>query len=387
MKTNHTLFFQNSSHLDGISSDSVDLIVTSPPYPMIEMWDKIFIEQDKAIGKAIQKQEGNTAFELMHRSLDSVWDEAFRVLKTGGFACINIGDATRSIKSNFAIYPNHARILHYLVKIGFTALPEIIWRKQTNAPNKFMGSGMLPAGAYVTLEHEYILIVRKGPKREFSSVEKQARRESAIFWEERNIFFSDIWFDIKGTRQGLLDKTTRKRSAAFPFEVAYRLINMYSMKGDTVLDPFLGTGTTTAASMAAARNSIGCEIDKSLYETIIQIKDEMVDLSNSLMEQRLRRHIHFINDRIQTGNPIKHKNIPYGFPVITSQEKELIFNELKAIKMMEDCSLQVDYSDLAQASFCLEWGKPGMEEKSAGIVTVEIPKPEKKIKDKQLEMF
>jgi len=333
METTHQLFFQNSNKLDQIPSNSVNLIVTSPPYPMIEMWDDIFLKQNESIGKAIARQNGNKAFELMHKSLDYVWDETFRVLKNGGFACINIGDATRTLKSNFAVYPNHARILHYLVKIGFTALPEIIWRKQTNAPNKFMGSGMLPAGAYVTLEHEYILIVRKGGKREFENdPEKINRRQSAIFWEERNLFFSDIWFDIKGSRQGLLDKASRSRSGAFPFELALRLINMYSVKGDTVLDPFLGTGTTMAAAMASARNSIGCEIDHNLYDAILKIKDDIIDLANLYMENRLKKHILFVNERIESGNPLKHKNTPYGFPVITNQEKELVLNELTAIK-------------------------------------------------------
>ncbi|MBU8910324.1 MAG: site-specific DNA-methyltransferase, partial [Desulfobacterales bacterium] len=97
MKTTHQLLFQNSNNLKQIPSNSVDLIVTSPPYPMIEMWDEIFFKQNKSIGKAIQKQNGNKAFELMHKSLDSIWDEAFRVLKNGGFACINIGDATRTL--------------------------------------------------------------------------------------------------------------------------------------------------------------------------------------------------------------------------------------------------------------------------------------------------
>ena len=79
-----------------------------------------------------------------------------------------------------------------MLELGFTALPCILWRKQTNAPNKLMGSGMLPAGAYVTLEYEYVLILRKGPKREFSRDEDKKRRlESVIFWEERNIWFSD----------------------------------------------------------------------------------------------------------------------------------------------------------------------------------------------------
>ncbi len=109
------------------------------------------------------------AFNLMHELLNSVWNEVFRVLKNGRFACINVGDATRTVQNTFCLYPNHARILNYLLKIGFSALPDILWRKQANTPNKFMGSGMLPAGAYVTLEHEYILILRKGQKREFKT--------------------------------------------------------------------------------------------------------------------------------------------------------------------------------------------------------------------------
>jgi len=355
---------------------------------MIEMWDDIFLKQNEAIGKAIKKQHGNKAFELMHKSLDRIWDEAFRVLKNGGFACINIGDATRTLRENFAIYPNHARILQYLVKIGFTILPEIIWRKQTNAPNKFMGSGMLPAGAYVTLEHEYVLIARKGGKREFKNdSEKINRRQSAIFWEERNIFFSDIWFDIKGSRQKLLDKASRKRSGAFPFELALRLINMYSVKGDTVLDPFLGTGTTMAAAMATARNSIGCEIDKNFYDSIIKIKDNIIDLSNEYMESRLKRHIHFVNERIESGKPLKHKNNPYGFPVITNQEKELIFNELTATKKVKPDLLRVDYCDHPQSSFCLEWEKPGIEKRCSDLEKIGSPPPAAKRKDTQLELF
>ena len=142
--------------------------------------------------------------------LTRVWREVHRVLADGGIACINIGDATRTLGDRFALYPNHARILVRLVELGFVPLPVILWRKQTNAPNKFMGSGMLPPGAYVTLEHEYILIVRKGGKRGFLSEEgKGLRRESAFFWEERNRWFSDVWSDLKGTVQGLSDRKVR----------------------------------------------------------------------------------------------------------------------------------------------------------------------------------
>ena len=94
---------------------------------------------------------------------------------------------------NFCLFSNHSRILSFLSKLGFTFLPDILWRKETNAPNKFMGSGMLPVSAYVTYEHEYILIVRKGKKRDFTALdEKKLRKESAFFWKS-GIFGSLIF--------------------------------------------------------------------------------------------------------------------------------------------------------------------------------------------------
>src|SRR3989304_9205859 len=173
MKTLHRIIFGNASDMSSLSDCSVDLMITSPPYPMIEMWDEIFSKQNPEIGSALSKQSGNKAFELMNKELDKVWKEVYRVLKEGGFACINIGDATRKIGKEFKLYPNHSRILEYCKTLGFSPLPEILWRKQTNAPNKFMGSGMLPAGAYITLEHEFILILRKCGNRQFSEAEKK----------------------------------------------------------------------------------------------------------------------------------------------------------------------------------------------------------------------
>ena len=356
MKTIHKIIFNDSRHMESIPASSIDLIVTSPPYPMIKMWDDIFSSQNSSIKNALNGFAGSKAFELMHRELDKVWDGVYRVLKNGGFACINIGDATRTINDNFCLYSNHTRILYHLLKIGFNALPNILWRKQTNAPNKFMGSGMLPAGAYVTLEHEYILIVRKGAKREFINAdEKRNRRESAIFWEERNILFSDIWMDIKGTTQGLGNGEDRSRSAAYPFELAYRLINMYSVKGDTVLDPFLGTGTTMAAAMTSGRNSFGYEIDQSLRDTIFRIKNNIVDSSNKYIRDRINKHINFVADRIQSKGALKYVNEFYGFPVMTNQEKALIINDLKKAKKLDNDTIKVSYPEKPQEIFCRDW--------------------------------
>ena len=345
MKTIHKIFFQDARMLKEIPSESVDLVVTSPPYPMIDMWDDMFGKQNPEIQKVLVRGDGRRAYELMHEILNSVWDELFRVLKDSRFACINIGDATRTVKDDFCLYPNHARILNYLLDIGFSALPDILWRKQTNAPNKFMGSGMLPAGAYVTLEHEYILIVRKGSKREFRTEdEKKNRRESALFWEERNSWYSDIWTDIKGTEQKLSNTTSRLRSAAFPFDLAYRLINMYSAKGDMILDPFLGTGTTIAAAMTSGRNSIGVEIDKSFQEAICPVAHHIVDFSNDYLHDRLIRHFEFVKNRIQNSGPLKYTNRYYNCPVVTSQEQFILLNGLKGIQARGDSIYEVMYS-------------------------------------------
>ena len=352
MKTIHQIFYRDARNLKEIPSESVDLVVTSPPYPMIGMWDDVFGSQNLEIEKALKVGDGKPAHELMHEILDSVWDEIFRVLKDGRFACINIGDATRKVGGDFCLYPNHARILNYLLNIGFSALPDILWRKQTNAPNKFMGSGMLPAGAYVTLEHEYILILRKGSKREFKTeCEKQNRRESALFWEERNIWYSDVWMDIKGTGQRLSDELSRLRSAAFPYELAYRLVNMYSVKGDVILDPFLGTGTTVAAAMTSGRNSFGVEIDKSFQSAICPMARQIVDFSNDYLRDRLRRHFEFVEDRIQTSGPLKYTNRYYGCPVVTSQEQSILLNGLKEVRESDDNIFEVAYSEKPQSIY------------------------------------
>jgi len=375
METSSRIIFGNSNKMVSIDSESVDLIVTSPPYPMIKMWDEMFSDQNPSIEDALKRSHGMKAFELMHKELDQVWKEVFRVLKNGGFVCINIGDAVRTIGEDFGLYPNHSRILHFFQDLGFSALPDILWRKQTNAPNKFMGSGMLPAGAYVTLEHEYILIFRKGSKRDFKrKQEKRNRYESALFWEERNTWFSDVWFDIKGESQVLGSRESRLKSAAFPFEIAYRLINMYSVKNDMVVDPFLGTGTTIAAAMASGRNSAGFEIDLSLRDEIFAIKDNIVHFSNECIHSRIDRHIDFVKNRIKTKGPMKHTNEYYQFPVITAQEKQLIINDLVDIKKTDKNTFKVTYSNKPQEILC--------NDLSVELKSYNKPLPEKERKPK-----
>ena len=313
-----------------VGEGTIDLVVTSPPYPMIEMWDEQFAGIDPSIRTALSDGDGVRAFELMHAALDEVWSECQRILRPGGLACINIGDATRKIGGEFRLFSNHSRILQKMAGLGFSILPDILWRKPTNAPNKFLGSGMLPAGAYVTYEHEYILIARKGGPRRFPPADKARRRRSAFFWEERNSWFSDVWVDLVGARQ-LLGNTeaddleARARSAAFPFELAYRLIQMHSLIGDTVLDPYLGTGTTTAAAIASGRSSIGFEIEDNLERTIRNAMETAVPLGREYAQRRLDAHLDFVHSREEAGRPCKHVNRHYGFAVVTSQETDLQF--------------------------------------------------------------
>lgn len=351
MKTLHKIIFSNSNKMAEVSDGSVDLMITSPPYPMIEMWDEIFSKQNPSIGEALKNDDGSRAFELMNKELDKVWKEVYRVLKDGGFACVNIGNATRKIGDEFKLYPNHSRILQYCLKLGFSPLPEILWRKQTNAPNKFMGSGMLPAGAYVTLEHEHILVLRKGNKREFKKeADKLRRQKSAYFWEERNVWFSDVWEDLKGTKQNNIDKEIRERSGAYPFELAYRLINMFSLREDTVLDPFLGTGTTTMAAMATARNSIGYEIDPNFGKHLISRFESIVDLSNHLIKNRVANHLNFVKERTKVKGGLGYVSKVYGFPVMTSQETEITFDEVVKIIKNGD-KVEVEYREIPTFQF------------------------------------
>ena len=367
MKTTIGIVNAAAQDMGVVAPESVDLIVTSPPYPMIEMWDGIFAGQDGCIGECLENGRGGEAFDLMHALLDAAWDECNRVLKPGGLACINIGDATRTIDGDFQLYSNHSRILRSFLDRGYAALPDILWRKLTNAPNKFLGSGMLPVGAYVTYEHEYILILRKGARRQFVTPgDKRLRRESAFFWEERNVWFSDIWHDIQGAGQTLVDAGARERSAAFPFELAYRLICMFSIKQDTVLDPFAGTGTTLVAALAAGRNAIGVEIDSSLAKVGFEALLGARDAANAYSRERLLRHLEFVRRRIEERGPLKYINRHYGFPVMTSQEREILIADVLEVAAEGESAVGVTFADTAQADPAPKWTKEGASEHSAG---------------------
>ena len=276
MLSHHKIIIGNSQQMPELADGSIQLMVTSPPYPMIKMWDSLYIKADPKIAELWHKLEADGTeetvrriYDAMHDHLAKVWRETYRILVDGGIACINVGDATRTLNGKFQLFPNHARIMEICEKIGFTTLPYILWKKPTTKPKykgkgAFLGSGFLPPNAYVTLDCEFILIFRKGNLRRFQPKDPQ-RYDSAFTKPQRDEWFSQIW-TLKGTRQTTSE--LERRTAAFPDEIADRLIKMFSVKGDTVLDPFLGSGTTAKVALKNERNSIGYEADKNLLKLI-----------------------------------------------------------------------------------------------------------------------
>jgi len=278
--TGYRVVFGDSRRMDEVDDDSVHLMVTSPPYPMIEMWDQQFRNMDEKIdqlwtqmdreeNRDKQEEKLSKIFNLMHENLGQVWSETYRVLVDGGVACVNIGDATRSINGIFRLFPNHVKVVEHCEKFGFVSLPYILWKKPTTKPKyrgkgAFLGSGMLPPNAYVTLDCEFILIFRKGGPRRFAPRDP-ARYQSKYSRQERDKWFTQIW-DVIGAKQSLSE--VERRAAAFPAEIPRRLMRMFSVVGDTILDPFLGTGTTLRVAIELSRNMIGYEVDKEFRKII-----------------------------------------------------------------------------------------------------------------------
>ncbi len=339
--TQHQIVTTNSNNLNFIDSGSVNLIVTSPPYPMIKMWDDLFISQDNSIKEDLENCDGHSSFLKMHTLLNETWKECDRVLADHGFICVNIGDATRTLGGEFRLYSNHSKIIEFFSSLGYSILPDILWRKPSNSPNKFMGSGMYPAGAYVTYEHEYILIFRKCGKRTFKGKEKEFRQKSAYFWEERNLWFSDLW-EVNGISQVLNNASVRNRNASFPFEIPYRLVNMYSVENDIVLDPFCGLATTNLACMTANRNSIGIEIDNAIADLARDRLNVSPDELNQIIESRISAHRSFISSLPEEKKAKCYLNGNHHFLVKTKQETAIDLSSLSNITR-NDVSIICEY--------------------------------------------
>lgn len=327
------VYLGTSADMSVLGDCSVDLVVTSPPYPMVPMWDLSFSLQDSRIGSFLSEGLFTDAFKLMHTILNSVWSECYRVLRDGGFLCVNIGDCVRSVGGIFRLFSNVSEVLAFCEGLGFTLLPGIIWRKRANIPAKFMGSGMLPCGAYVPLEHEYILVFRKGLSGRFTSTfGRDLRRRSSYFWEERNLWFSDLW-EFPGVRQDIGVLGSRDRSGSYPIELPYRLIQMYSCYGDVVLDPFLGLGTTLTASLLSIRVCYGFELDSGLFEYLRTLygSGDVLDYADRFVRWRYLRHLDFVRGSELSGKSFKYWNSFLGCRVKTRQEEFLRLYLLRSL--------------------------------------------------------
>jgi modification methylase len=250
--TQHRLILGDSRHLDEIEDESVHLVVTSPPYWTL----KEYPNQEGQLGKIED-------FELFLLNLDQVWKNAFRVLVKGGRLIVVVGDVCLPRRSfgRHVVFPLHAAIQEHCRMIGFDNLAPIIWHKIANAQfesnrcTNFLGKPYEP-NAIVKNDIEYILFQRKpGGYRQPTS---SARLLSLIPENCHRIWFQQIW-DITGA-------STKQHPAPYPLALAERLIRMFSFVGDTVLDPFMGTGTTNLAAGIWGRNSIGYEIEPTYFE-------------------------------------------------------------------------------------------------------------------------
>ena len=246
-KTAHRLFQGDARSFPQIPDESVHLVVTSPPY-----WN---LKQYNPHRDQLGHLDDYEAFLL---EITKVWKEAFRVLVPGGRLVCVVGDVCLSRKRNgrHVVVPLHADICVACRKIGFDNLNPIIWHKISNAnyevqgSSKFLGKPYEP-NAIIKSDIEFILMQRKPGAYRKPTLEQ--RRLSKISKSEFDKWFQQFW-RITGA-------STREHPAPFPLELAYRLVRMFSFVGDTVLDPFCGTGTSLVAALKTNRNSIGIEID------------------------------------------------------------------------------------------------------------------------------
>ncbi len=268
LQTFHRLTNGDARDLSFLDDESVHLIVTSPPY-----WNlKQYNENPDQLGH-IQD------YEVFLSEVEKVWRHAFRVLVPGGRLVCVVGDVCVA-RRNFGrhlVFPLHADICVICRRIGFDNLNPIVWHKIANASyevangSKFLGKPYEP-NAIIKNDMEFILMQRKpGGYRKPS---ESQRKSSKISKHEFDQWFQQIW-NIPGA-------STKQHPAPFPLELATRLVRMFSFTGDTVLDPFCGSGTTMIASLRTARNSIGVEIDPEYCRMAARyLKAENPDLFSS----------------------------------------------------------------------------------------------------------
>ncbi len=252
--TRHSLNLGDAREMSGLTTGSVQLVVTSPPYWTLK-------EYRDSKGQMGHIEEYDEFLE----ELDKVWSHCFRALVPGGRLICVVGDVCLSRRKNngrHTVVPLHASIQEHCRKIGFDNLAPIIWHKISNAAyevengSSFLGKPYEP-NSVIKNDVEFILMERKPGG--YRAPDIPTRVLSVISGENHKEWFQQIW-------SGLTGASTRHHPAPYPVDFAERLIRMFSFVGDTVLDPFLGTGTTSVAAAKAGRNSVGFEIDEHYFD-------------------------------------------------------------------------------------------------------------------------
>ena len=253
-QTSHELIHGNARSASALAERSVHLVVTSPPYWTLKRYN----DHDEQLGHVADYDE-------FIAGLDEVWSNCYRALVPGGRLIINVGDVCLSRKKNngrHTVVPLHATIQEHCKAIGFDNLAPIIWHKIANANYEVSGGGGFLGKPYepnavIKNDIEFVLMQRKPGG--YRSPSLQERLLSIISAENYQLWFRQIWSDLPGT-------SSLKHPAPYPLEFAERLVRMFSFVGDTVLDPFMGTGTTNLASARWGRNSIGIELDPTYFK-------------------------------------------------------------------------------------------------------------------------
>jgi DNA modification methylase len=252
--TAHILNHGDARDMSGLRPGSVHLVVTSPPYWTL----KEYRDSEGQMGHI-------ECYDEFLKELDKVWSHCFRALVPGGRLICVVGDVCLSRRKNngrHTVVPLHASIQEHCRKIGFDNLAPIIWHKISNAAyevengSSFLGKPYEP-NSVIKNDVEFILMERKSGG--YRAPDIPTRVLSVISGENHKEWFQQIW-------SGLTGASTRNHPAPYPVELAERLIRMFSFVGDTVLDPFLGTGTTCVAAAKAGRNSMGFEVDEHYFD-------------------------------------------------------------------------------------------------------------------------
>lgn len=270
IRTRHEFVLKDSRQgLQELGDNSVQLVVTSPPY-----WSL------KDYPTSLEDQLGHIEdYESFLRELDRVWEQVHRVLEPGGRLVIVVGDVCLSRREfgRHVVFPLHASIQEHCRKIGFDNLAPIIWYKIANADFEVDGGGFLgkpyEPNAIIKNDVEYILFQRIPDGYRNPTVPQ--RILSVIPREKHQRWFQQVW-RITGAPQ-------KDHPAPYPVELAERLIRMFSFVGDTVLDPFLGSGSTSVAAARWGRNSIGYEIEPEFFTHAIERVQESYEEQLSLV--------------------------------------------------------------------------------------------------------